>query len=486
MAEAPTRARSTLLAHHLYDFADCEHRVALDATLDRSLRTPPDPATELLLEHGRRFEREIVDPLGYPAVEIDDADWDRAAARTLDLMRSGVPGIDQGVLIGPGRLARPDLLERVDGPSAFGGFYYVPGDVKSALSPRTDAALQVGFAALLLERAQGLRPSTGFLVLGDGRREIVDLDAIRTTVDDAVARAEAVSLGSAETVPFFGPSCAHCRWRGTCLPRLESERDVSFVAGLTRTRHRVLRRYGVSTIDELAAANLGALVAAGVPSDGLERAQMQARSLLEGGVLRRRAVPVPRGVRRELFAFVEADPLDHGAPFLVAWGEGAAGGGGVESYRVHVVSTDDERRSAALSLLEILESQAVAREPVYSFGGRTLRSIESLCDGVGVSPARTGDLLGRVVDLAPWVRRAGILPVFRYAFAEVAALARGTPRPRLDDGDDALFVLHAALSAAPDPGVVRGRLESAGVDALRSLAAIRAWVASGETGSRRS
>jgi predicted RecB family nuclease len=486
MAEAPTRARSTLLAHHLYDFADCEHRVALDATLDRSLRTPPDPATELLFEHGRRFEREIVDPLRYPAVEVDEGDWELAAARTVALMRSGVPGIDQGVLIGPGRLARPDLLERVDGASALGALHYVPGDVKSALSPRTDAALQVGFAALLLERVQGLRPATGFLVLGDGRREIVDLDAIRTTVDDAVARAEAVSSGLAETIPFFGSSCAHCRWRGACLPRLESERDVSFVHGLTRTRHRVLRRHGVSTIDELAAADIGALVAAGVPSDGLERAQLQARSLLEGSVLRRRAVPVPRGVRRELFAFVDADPLDRGAPFLVAWGEGAAGSGVVESFGVRVVSTDDERRSAALSLLEILESQAVAREPVYVFGGRTPRAMESLCDGVGVAPARAGDLLGRVVDLAPWVRRAGILPVFRYSFAEVAAVARGAPRPTLDDADDALFVLHAARSAASDPDDVRVRLEAAGVAALRSLAAIRAWIASGEPGSRRS
>ena len=29
---SPSRSRATILAHHLYDFAECEHRVALDTT----------------------------------------------------------------------------------------------------------------------------------------------------------------------------------------------------------------------------------------------------------------------------------------------------------------------------------------------------------------------------------------------------------------------------------------------------------------------
>ena len=117
---SPTRSRATILAHHLYDFAECEHRVALDATLDRTQRTEPDEAMLLLLEHGQRFEREGVEPLGYQVVEVEDGDWDEAFQRTLSLMREGVAGIDQGVLRDGARLARPDLLERAPGPSALG------------------------------------------------------------------------------------------------------------------------------------------------------------------------------------------------------------------------------------------------------------------------------------------------------------------------------------------------------------------------------
>jgi hypothetical protein len=65
--------------------------------------------------------------------------------------------------------------------------------------------------------------------------------------------------------------------------------------------------------------------------------------------------------------------------------------------------------------------------------------------------------------------------VFLYRFDEVAAVARGLPRPSPGQAEDALFVLHAGLAASPDPAGVRGRLEAAGLDALASLRAIRGW-----------
>jgi hypothetical protein len=87
-------------------------------------------------------------------------------------------------------------------------------------------------------------------------------------------------------------------------------------------------------------------------------------------------------------------------------------------------------------------------------------------------------LAGRFVDLAPWVRRAAVLPVFLYRFEEVAAVARNLPRPAPGRAEDALFVLHAGLAASDDPAAGTRRLEEAGREALTSLGAIRAWCAS--------
>ena len=425
---SPARSRATILAHHLYDFAECEHRVALDANLDRERRTPPDDAMALLLEYGQRFEREVVDPLGYPAIDVAQGGWDEAFARTVALMDSGVAGIDQGVLIDGARLARPDLLERVPGSSSLGEFHYIPGDVKSARTTRSDAVFQVGFAALLLESVQGRRPDTGFLILGDGRREELDLSAIRITVDDAVARTEEVARGTAATSPFFSSACARCRWRGECLPRLEEARDLSFVHGVTRARRRVLMRHGVTTIDELAVADVEALVAAGVPSDGLLRMRLQARTLLEGKVMRRGLVGLPRGLKRELYLRIETDPLERGLPFSIAWGE-AAVGKAIEASRIAIVSTADERAVALREVLDVLESPAARDEPIYTYGAGTAAAFDALAEELGLDPARAGDVAGRFVDLAPWVRRAAVLPVFLYRFDEVAAVARNLPRP---------------------------------------------------------
>jgi len=194
-------------------------------------------------------------------------------------------------------------------------------------------------------------------------------------------------------------------------------------------------------------------------------------------VLRHRVVGLPRGVRRELYLRVETDPLDRGEPFSIAWGE-AAPGGTIDVARVAIVSTRDERASALRDLVEMLETPAARGEPVYTFGPATARAFDALAEAAQLDPARTGDLAGRFVDLAPWVRRAAVLPVFLYRFDEVAAVARNLPRPAPGQAEDALFVLHAGLAAAGDPAAVRRRLEEAGRDALVSLGAIRAWFAS--------
>jgi hypothetical protein len=230
----------------------------------------------------------------------------------------------------------------------------------------------------------------------------------------------------------------------------------------------------VRTIDELARADIAGLAAAGVPSDGLDRMSAQAGALLEGRAMPRGRVALPQGLRRELYLHMETDPLDHGEPFLVAWAE-AELCGALGAAEVAVVSGRDERAAALLRLIEVLESPGARGEPVFTFGAGTAAAFDAIAEEIGLDPARSGDLAGRIVDLAPWVRRAAVLPVFHYRFDEVAAVARGRPRPSPGEAEDASFVLHAALAASQDPEAIRDRLARAGHDALVSLRAIRAW-----------
>lgn len=453
---------ASLLAHHLYDLAICEHRVALDARLPRSQRTPPDEAARRLFERGLAFETEIGRELGWPEVVLEDADWGLAAERTADLMRSGAPGILQGVLLGERRLARPDLLERVDGESDLGDWHYVPGDVKSAFEARTDAVLQIGFAARLLERVQGRRPERGFVILGDGSRESFALDEVGASIDAAIARAEDVVSGAVATAPFFSAACARCRWRSTCLPELKAARDASFVHGLTRAMRSALARRGVATVDDLAACDPDALRRAGAPPDGLERLRRQAEALSRGTASGMRPISVPAGSAPDLFLRIEVDPLERREPFLFAWG--------TADRAEAAIALDDASRLAALArLASDLEGSPSA--PVFTFGVETARALGRLADRAAWPPARIGDLEGRVVNLAPLVRRRAALPVFHYRFEEVAAFVQGRPRPEPDAPEDALFVTLAA-----EREDARGALEDAGRRAVASLAAIRRWL----------
>jgi hypothetical protein len=253
-------------------------------------------------------------------------------------MAAGAPGIYQGVLLDDARLARPDLLRRVDGASGLGNWTYVPGDIKSALTPRTDAVLQVGFAALLLEKEVGAHVARGFVVLGDGTWEDIDLDSVRCSIEEAVDRAAAIQDGRESTRPFYSSTCPRCAWRGACLSEMREGRDASFVDGMTRTLHRVLARHGVRTLDDLASVDVEALRRAGAPADGLDRLRRQAQALLTGAPVGRRRVELPEAKQREHFLHLEIDPIASGAPFLLAWTGNAPGADATEPARLAVAT----------------------------------------------------------------------------------------------------------------------------------------------------
>jgi uncharacterized protein len=463
--EKDTRKPAPVLASHLYDFVTCEHRIALDARLERSQRTPPDDETALLFKLGLRFEKRIAGELGYPEVTVESGDWLGAAGRTKELMRSGAEGIYQGVLIEGRCLAQPDFLERVPGRSSFGEFHYTPGDAKSALHARSDAALQVGFAAVLLERMQGVRPERGFLILGDGSKEWFDLGSIGATLVDVMERVAGVADGEEETDAHFSMECARCRWRGVCLPDLQSRQDVSFVFGLTRTRARVLRRYGIRTVEDLARADRERMRRAGAPIDGLEKNRRQAEVLLGGRVVRRGDVEIPDG-GGALFLHMEADPLDLGAPFLFCWGS--------DDAEVHLVRGEDERRRVFLRLLDRLERDVGA--PVFHYDSMTVRALEFMGESLSLHPGRLGDLEGRLVDLAPLVRRAAVLPVYFYGFEEVAAVAMNEPRPDPTRPLPSPFLSYNALLLSGEAEEIRERLVEHGRESLRRLAGILRWL----------
>ena len=490
-------------ASQLYDFAVCEHRIALDARLDRSRRAPPDAALRLLFDRGLALERALTARLGYEAVEPDPAHPEPAFRRTLELMRAGARGISQGVLLDGRALAIPDLLRRAEGPSDLGGHHYEPGDVKSGRTPRTDQVLQVVFSAALLERIQGRRPERGFLLLADGSQVDFSVDAVWDSAVLARGNLELVADGRRETHAFLSEHCARCRWRMECLPALSEGPDLSFVSGMTRARQRTLRRHGVTNARELAgltSERIADIQCGEAPVDGLATLQRQARALVDRTVEVRRSRPGRRaasalrrgtGLREHLLTCAR-DPLQGGEPFLF----GYAGRRGplepLEEPEVLFASSEADRARALDRLLERIGSD---ESLIVHWGSGVRAAFVRIADRAGVDPARLGRIEGRFFDLAPVVRSSAFLPVRRPAFAEVAAALRGRPLPDLLVPPDELWVWNEnarsagesapgsadapapGVSSAPAPGDGRQAIVSRVASELEDLAAVRDWVA---------
>jgi predicted RecB family nuclease len=167
-------------------------------------------------------------------------------------MQRGAPWIHQGVLLRGDRLGIPDLLRRVEEPSALGAWHYEVVDVKSSGRPRGDQILQVAFYSRLLGELQGCTPAHGALVLKDGRTEtfaVADYDAACAEVEQAL---RALRQDPAGAEPFLCLYCESCHWNHRCLPELEAARDLSLLHGMTPGARHVLRSLGVRTADDLA------------------------------------------------------------------------------------------------------------------------------------------------------------------------------------------------------------------------------------------
>ncbi|MGE3173856.1 MAG: TM0106 family RecB-like putative nuclease [Planctomycetota bacterium] len=237
---------------HLYSFAKCPRLAALDLTRERAERRPPTPWEEFAARRGRDFEDVYVKGLDAVRPQHPERDFDAGAAATLALLRQGAPLVHQAVLQDGDRLGLPDLLRRVDGPSALGAHHYEVVDVKTSGRARGDQILQVMFYSRLLAAVQQRMPACGAVVLKDGREErfcTADYDAVTVEVEDELRR---LRDDPAAARPFRQRGCDTCHWNHRCLPELAEAKDLSLVQGMSHGARAILEAHGCRTVADLA------------------------------------------------------------------------------------------------------------------------------------------------------------------------------------------------------------------------------------------
>lgn len=276
-----------LTATDFYRFLQCPHWPYWERFGEPKNRRKLTEDEEQRLNDGLVHEREIIANLFGEAETVSVKDENEAVERTLALMRRGAPAIYQGALRDGDWFGRPDLLERQEGKSAFGDWYYVPLDVKRSHEIKKEHKAQLMFYATLLERIQGAFPSHPAILNADGDRISFDAASFETDFRELLAELERIREG-VRPEPVYRKSCEDTSpWGAACLRLATETRDVALLYNVDVRKLRALRSLGVTTIDRAAELDPDALEgqAPGLTRRALESVKRQAISLTRGSVI---------------------------------------------------------------------------------------------------------------------------------------------------------------------------------------------------------
>ena len=277
----------------------------------------------MLFRSGLQTERDYL----ATATDTDAADLqhlgpEKAAARTLELMRAGHGLIYQGCLQHGHWRGRPDLLVRRDeGHSAFGDFFYEAVDIKAGRgwsyrkgrksSFKAHYAYQILFYRDLLEKIQGTAASRGRIINADGESEEFDPDDFTAKFTSALDRVERLSRNADTSEPVLAGHCSMCPWYRHCRDWVEQHDDPSGLYFVGKNKF-ALREQGLRTIHDLAAMDVDALLehAGKIPGfarKSLERAKRRAGVMISGKPQIRPGYTLPRA-GRHIYFDIEDDP----------------------------------------------------------------------------------------------------------------------------------------------------------------------------------
>lgn len=411
------RRSEYLTGTHIYTMYRCEHALYLELFGDLEKKREPDDALKLLFRKGNEHEEAMAAEFGFDEVVSERADFAAAYQDTLKLMRRGAPGVYQGVLMDGRYLGKPDLMRKVRRPSDLGEWSYEISDIKSSKKIKLEQVMQVTFYSLLLERAQGVRPQKGFIVLGNGREQSFLIDDYYWMLLDLLDEADEIRSGERATFYHIDRSCDSCSWSDLCREQAAREEDLSLVFGLHRTHKELLRSRGVTDIRGVAEMDVRALSRTrGLNEAGLTRLKRQAGVMLSGKpvVLEKPALPLSSC---EVYFDMESDPFSE-TEYL--FGLLICRGGG-ETLEYHMARTPDEEHKAFLGFMARMK-RLMQEEPglvVYHYHHYEPTHVEKLVEQYG-GEEMLKDLQDRMVDLLPVIRKSVVLPVTSYSLKDVA------------------------------------------------------------------
>lgn len=401
-----------LTEKHFYKYVKCPLWLYFDEHEEE--KRLHDPLLDRLQDDGLIDEkhRELLGDRDYAEVEIDDIE--EAFVKTIELMKEGVQTIYHGVLVKGHWVGRPDLLEKVEGRSQFGNYYYVASDIKRGRKLRREYMFQGAFYAELLRIIQGTKPYRGYVLNPDGRIMDYDIEEFESAFHLSLDEIERILAGRKPS-HFVTTGCKQSPWFSECKLEALNCDDVSLLNRIYTSEITALRRAGVNNIPTLAKMDLVGLEkkVSGISTERLVFLRDQATALVNQKHLVVKPASFPQ-FDQELYFDIEADPLrDVDYLFGVLEVEGEK-----STYHSFVAKKPEDEKKAWKEFLEFMRSRAGL--PVFHYGWYEIEVVRRLGQKYDTDSETLNKIENSMVDLLPVIRQSIILPLYFYSLKDIA------------------------------------------------------------------
>lgn len=374
-----------------------------------------EPLMERLMDDGliSEKEREVISDRDDVA-EVNAEDPADAFVQTLAFMREGRRTIYHGVLMDKHWVGHPDLLERVEGSSVFGSYYYVAVDVKRARFLRDEFKFQGSFYAELLEGIQKVKPVQGYVLNPDGKvmeYSIADFEGeYQLTLDEI----EKIMAGK-KPIHFVTSGCKQSPWFSECVGDAQVCDDISLLNRVWRKEVHRLEEVGVKTISELALCSVTDLerLAPDINARRLEIMRDQAVAIKENRHIIRQRIDLPEA-RTELYFDIESDPL-RDFDYLLGMLEVE---NGEERYHSFFAASPEKEKEMWEEFVGFVERHLDC--PMYHYGWFENEVVHRFMMKYGISALAKEALERNMIDLLELLRPAVIFPLPFYSLKDIA------------------------------------------------------------------
>lgn len=423
--------------HTFYKYLKCPHWLLYELENGEDTR---EPLLAKLQDEGllSGIEEDLLKDKQVVSVDCDDVD--EAAQKTAEFMKGGAPTIYKGALVHGNWVGRPDILERVEGKSSFGDWYYVACDMKRSKYLKDEYKIQGAFYAEILEHLQGVRPIQGYVMHIDGGVEGYLIDEVYANFRLMLDEIERISEGKQPT-HFLTAACKQSPWFWQCEQKTRECDDLSLINRLWTSEAEAIKEAGFTSLSALADAKTQDLKrVSGITKDRIQFLQLQAMSLKEGRIIKLAPVKMPQNDKPALVVDVESDPL-RDVDYLI----------GVlkiedtkKDYFDFLAKDPSQEKRVWEEFLHFL--QAYQDSYLYHYGWYERDVFTKLTQKYGAPDWATGFFETRMVDVLTSLREAVIFPIPFYSLKDIAKFLGFKWRISDASGLDSVIWYHAWLN----------------------------------------